>query len=104
HDVKSTLQILRRAGLQPAGFGFDTMIAGFMIESDRGVYTADSLAKEYLGETRFPPAETVGRPMKAPPFAEVDVETAARSAARGADLTLRLAEILEARMASDDLR
>ena len=104
HDVKSAIQIFRRAGLRPAGFHFDTMIAGFMIESDRGVFTADSLAKEYLGETRFPPSETVGRLPKAPPFAEVEIETAARSAGRGADLTLRLAGILETRMASDDLR
>jgi len=103
-NVKYDIEVLRRAGAHPSGFDFDTMIAAFILESDRLSYGLASLAREYLADYRTPYAETSGRGGKQTSFDGVDVQRAALYSGHDADVTLRLAEILDRKLGAENLR
>jgi DNA polymerase-1 len=98
-DVKADVEAFLREGLKPAGFEFDTMIAAFLLQPDRSTYAVPALAREYLGEEG--PREPAGavRDARQRTFDDADLRRAARSAARDADVTLRLADVLDRRLA-----
>jgi DNA polymerase-1 len=103
-NVKYDIEVLGRAGARPSGFDFDTMIAAFILESDRMSYGLASLAREYLADYKPPYAETAGRGAKQPAFDTVEVQRAALYSGFDADATLRLAEVLDRRLDAENLR
>jgi DNA polymerase I len=48
HDLKSHLMRLKRYGVRPSGVDFDTMIAGFLVNSGRAEPSVTDLYHEYL--------------------------------------------------------
>lgn len=48
HDLKSQLIILKRLGLKPAGFVFDTMLAAYLLSPSQNQYLLEDLADKYL--------------------------------------------------------
>lgn len=48
HDIKRQIILLKRAGLKPAGFTFDTMIASYLLNPGRADHSMDSIVLEYL--------------------------------------------------------
>ncbi|MDH7500336.1 MAG: 5'-3' exonuclease H3TH domain-containing protein, partial [candidate division NC10 bacterium] len=48
HDLKFALLMLQRAGLKPAGFSFDTMVASYLLNPNRSSHDLEDLALEYL--------------------------------------------------------
>ncbi|MEE9275791.1 MAG: DNA polymerase I [bacterium] len=91
-NIKYDMAVLAGAGLELAGPIFDTMVASYLIHSDRTSHGLDHLSMEYLETPTIKYADLCGKGAKQIPFAEVAVETAALYGAQDADLTLRLAE------------
>lgn len=80
------------------------MVAAFLLDPDRTGFDLDSLAREYLGITTIPYAEVAGHGAAERTLDQVDVERVAEYAAEDADVTLRLAAVLEARLEEAGLR
>ena len=96
--------VLRRHGLSTAGWGMDTMVAAFLLDSGRASYSMDALAEAYLDYTPIAYSEVAGKGAKARTLDEIDVDVVTEYAAEDADVTLRLAEILADRLDETELR
>lgn len=48
HDIKRQMILLRRAGMNPHGFTFDTMIASHLLNPGRADHSLESIALEHL--------------------------------------------------------
>jgi DNA polymerase-1 len=77
HQIKFDWQVLRSAGVELAGVTWDSMLAGFLLDSGRRSYGLDVLSLEYLGRTMQTYVEVAGRGKSETPFAEVPVAMAA---------------------------
>jgi DNA polymerase-1 len=96
--------VLRRHGLEVEGWGLDTMVAAFLLNSSRGTYSMDSLAEEFLGLTTIKYDEVAGTGSDQKTLNRVEVERVTDYAAEDADVTLRLARQLRPRLESAGLR
>jgi len=103
-NLKFDLHVLRRHGLEVEGWRLDTMVAAFLLNPDRGGFTLDSLAREYLGIATIPYEEVAGRGPDERTLDRVEIERVTEYAAEDADVTLRLARVLEPRLAEAGLR
>ena len=91
-NLKYDMTVLSESGVSVADPIFDTMLASYLILSGRTSHGLDNLALEYLGLTTIKYADLCGKGVKAIPFSDVPVETAALYACQDADFTFRLAE------------
>ncbi len=57
HDVKSALQRLERAGVQPRGFVDDVMLYGFLLDADPAACSLEALAQRRLSRPAGGPPE-----------------------------------------------
>jgi DNA polymerase-1 len=96
--------VLRRHGLPVEGWGLDTMVAAFLLNSSRATFKMDSLAEEFLGHTTIKYEEVAGRGAEQKTLNQVDVERVTDYAAEDADVTLRLARVLGPRLDDAGLR
>jgi DNA polymerase-1 len=94
-NLKYDAHILRRHGMPVQGWVLDTMVAAFLLDPGRSSYSMDSLAETHLGYTTIPYKELVGSGSKQLTLNQVDVERVTEYAAEDADVTLRLADLLE---------
>jgi DNA polymerase-1 len=90
--------VLGRHGLGCAGQTFDALVAAYLLNPGRRTTSLDDVAFEYLGE----------RPATVPEVLEgaapeIALDAAARAAAQEADLTLRLAGPMRARIDAEGL-
>jgi len=92
HDLKYGWLVLRRAGVELRGAGFDTMIASFMIEPGRRSHGLDELALEHFQLRLRPFEDLVGKGRDERSFADVAVPEAADWCGAAADYALRLRE------------
>lgn len=93
HDIKRHIILLKRSGLKPQGFAFDTMIASYLLNPGRVDHSMDSIALEYLQE--------ISRP--------TDVDTPKSQISnylvcQRADFIWRLVDILEQRLVATGVR
>ncbi|GAA4855773.1 DNA polymerase I [Luteimonas vadosa] len=98
---KYDIHVLRRHGIEVAGYADDTMLESFVLESGRTRHDMDSLAKRYLGYATIPYSEVAGKGSKQIPFSHVAIADATRYAAEDADVTMRLHRVLAPRLAAD---
>ena len=89
HNGKYDIQVLRRAGIEVAGFAYDSMLASFVLDPSRRSHGIDALALELLGLRMTSYTDLTGKGKSQIPFAEVPVDRAA--AYCGADSTTVLA-------------
>ncbi len=97
-NLKYDLHVLRRHGLPVEGCKLDTMVAAFLLQPDRTSFNLDGLAREYLGCTTMNVADVAGKGATARTLNQVEVERIAEHAAENADVTFRLARVLEPRL------
>ena len=97
-NLKYDLLVLRRAGIEVKGPFFDTMIASYLAQPAAKSHGMDALASDLLGHKTVSYAEVAGSGKKQIGFAEVEVEKAIHYAAEDADITLRLATVLEPKL------
>lgn len=94
-NLKYDLNSLRNFGLQLNGMHFDTMVASYVIDSSRLSHGMDALAADYLGLRPIPITDLIGRASQQISFADVPLDRAAIYSSEDADVTLRLARLLE---------
>ncbi|UHQ23162.1 DNA polymerase I [Lysobacter sp. 5GHs7-4] len=98
---KYDLHVLRRHGIEVAGYADDTMLESFVYNATASRHDMDSLAKRYLGYDTIKYSDVTGKGAKAISFSQVALDDATRYAAEDADVTLRLHRVLGARLAAE---
>jgi len=98
---KYDLHILRRHGVDVAGYHDDTMLESFVWNASASRHDMDTLAKRYLGYDTIKFEDVAGKGAKQIPFSEVAIDDATRYAAEDADITLRLHRVLSAKLAGE---
>ncbi len=99
HNIKYDLLVMRQAGVEVRGVELDTMIAAFVLDSSRMQYGIDRLALDYLNIRKVPTSDLIGKGNKQISMQKVDLNRIAAYASEDADVALRLADLLEARLA-----
>ncbi|MBA4156482.1 MAG: DNA polymerase I [Gemmatimonadetes bacterium] len=94
-NLKYDLLVLRRAGVELRGIGFDTMIASYLLNPGGREHGLDALALKHLDHRTITYGDVAGKGKSQIPFAEVPLEPARDYACEDADLVLRLAGIFE---------
>ena len=103
HDIKYTMLVLRRAGIQLNGAAIDTMVADYLLEAGERSHGLEQLSQRYLQHNTATREDFVGGGQQRISIDRVTVADAAKFAGENADLVLRLARILETRLRADGL-
>jgi DNA polymerase-1 len=98
---KYDLHVLRRHGIDVAGYAEDTLLESFVLDSGRSRHDMDSLARQELGYQTTAYTDVAGKGAKQIPFSQVSIDDATRYAAEDADITLRLHRVLAARLEAE---
>ncbi|AZR36617.1 DNA polymerase I [Xanthomonas vasicola] len=98
---KYDLHVMRRHGVELAGYADDTLLESFVLNSGSARHDMDSLAKRYLGYDTVKYEDVCGKGAKQIPFAQISLEDATRYAAEDADITLRLHHVLGPKLAAE---
>ncbi len=104
HNAKYDAVVLRRAGLEPSPFTFDTMIAAYVLEPGERAYSLAKLADSRLNRRMQSITELIGSGKKQRSFAEVPVEAAACYSGDDSDVTLRLFEMYKPELEKHGLK
>ncbi len=101
HNGKWDLKVLTEHGVETCNLAFDTMIAAHLLGEKALGLKALAFSKLNIEMTQI--TELIVKGAKQLTMAEVPVDTAARYAAADADMTGRLATLLEAELRRDSL-
>ncbi|MFI5231233.1 MAG: DNA polymerase I [Gemmatimonadales bacterium] len=99
YNAKYDLLVLRRAKVELDGLDFDLMLASFLLDPGRRSHALDALAIEFLQLSMTGYDELTGKGKNQIAFDEVPVAAARDYSCAQADLTLRLRQLLEPRLA-----
>jgi DNA polymerase-1 len=99
HNAKYDLLVLRRAGVELAGLDFDSMLASYLLDPGRRSHALDALAIEFLQLPMTGYDELTGKGKNQIPFDEVPITAAREYSCADADVTFRLRELLEPKLA-----
>lgn len=103
HNLKGQYVLLRRHGVRLQGIGFDTMIAGYLLDSEQGSDRLDRLVAEHLGEQLNDPREALEKSKNQPETPAVGLEEMAGHACETVAANYRLAPILTEKLTAADL-
>ncbi len=98
-NLKYDSHVLANHGITLRGIAHDTMLESYILNSTATKHNMDDLAKVYLGVETIHYEDVAGKGAKQIGFQEVPVEQAAPYAAEDADITLRLHQVLSAKLA-----
>ena len=102
-NLKYDRIVLQRAGFPWAGRSFDTMIAAYVLDATRPSYKLDALAAEFLHHRGIPIADLLGRGRNQIRMNAVPTDRVAIYASEDADVSLRLAAVLEEALRKEGL-
>ena len=97
-DAKLDLMVLRRAGFPLAAPVDDTMLISYAMEAGQHGHALEELAALHLGHTPIAYDEVTGTGRNRLGFAQVAIGRATPYAAQGADIALRLWQLLRPRL------
>lgn len=97
-NLKYDTHVLANHGITLCGIAHDTMLESYVLNSIATKHNMDDLAKEYLGVATIHYEDVAGKGAKQISFQEVTLEQAAPYAAEDADITLRLHQVLMAKL------
>ena len=101
HNGKYDMMVLAQYGIELKNLGFDTMIAAYLLgEKSLGL---KPLAFSKLGIEMTPISDLIGKGAKQVSMAYVDISLAARYACDDANITGRLAQLLETELRKEGL-
>jgi len=100
HNAKYDVLVLRRAGVELTGLDFDSMLASYLLDPGRRSHALDSLAIEFLQTAMTGYDELTGKGKNQIPFDEVPIAAARDYSCADADMTFRLRQLLEPRLAA----
>ncbi|HWB53378.1 MAG TPA: DNA polymerase I, partial [Tepidisphaeraceae bacterium] len=98
HNLKYDMLVMRVSGIELRGIEMDSMVAAFLIDPTRLRYGIDELARELLNFRKMPTADLIGKGKHQITMDRVELERVARYASEDADIALRLADMLKARL------
>ncbi|WP_017709788.1 DNA polymerase I [Pseudomonas syringae] len=87
-------------GIELQGVRFDTILESYVLDSTATRHDRDSLVAKYLTHTPINFQDIAGKGAKQLTFDQIAIEQAGNYAAEEADLTLRLHEVFDARLAA----
>jgi DNA polymerase-1 len=102
-NLKYDLIVLRRAGIEVQGVGFDTMVASYLLDAGERNHNLDELAHRYLDHSNIAITTLIGTGKDQKRMDEVPIRQVADYAAEDADVALRLTPILERKLQSNQL-
>ncbi|MCV6588485.1 MAG: DNA polymerase I [Marinobacterium sp.] len=97
--LKYDMNVLARYDIELRGVAFDTMLESYVLNSTATRHDMDSLADHFLGVKTVKFEEIAGKGKKQLTFNQIDLEQAAPYAAEDADITLRLHQVINDRLA-----
>ncbi len=98
HNIKYDLLVMRQAGVNMRGVELDTMIAAFLLDASRLQFGIDRLALDLLNFRKVPTSDLIGSGKAQISMRLVDLDRIAAYASEDADIALRLADLLGARL------
>ncbi len=98
-NLKYDMHVLANHGIALQGIAHDTMLESYVLNSTATKHNLDDLAKHYLGVDTIHYQDVAGKGIKQIGFQQVPIEQAAPYAAEDADITLRLHQVLSAKLA-----
>ncbi|WP_236236235.1 DNA polymerase I [Pseudomonas faucium] len=100
-NAKYDINILANGSpaIEMRGVAYDTMFESYVLNSTATRHDMDSLAQKYLDHTTIAFEDIAGKGAKQLTFNQIDLEKAGPYAAEDADITLRLHQALQARLA-----
>ena len=104
HDVKADLILMRRCGATTPRFGFDTMLASYLLNPERRGHDLEVVAREVAGMEVPIWSHLLGEGARAAPVAEVDAARVAATAGARAAAVARLVPTLRQALEEDGLR
>ena len=102
-NIKYDALVLRRAGEQLAGIGFDTMLASYLLNPSKRTHNLADMALERLNRKTTTYKEVVGTGAKQLNFAQVDIPRATNYSAEDAEVTFALVQVLAPKLKEADL-
>ncbi|PQJ83500.1 DNA polymerase I [Aliivibrio sifiae] len=101
-NLKYDASVLARYDIEMKGIKFDTMLESYVYNSVAGKHNMDSLALRYLQHNTISFEEIAGKGKKQLTFNQIALDEAAPYAAEDADITLRLHNVLHAKLVADE--
>jgi DNA polymerase I len=101
-NLKFDMSILARYDINMQGIKYDTMLESYVFNSVVGRHDMDSLALRYLEHKNISFEEVAGKGKKQLTFNQIDLDVAGPYAAEDADITLRLHNLLNEKVESDE--
>ncbi|WP_434570748.1 DNA polymerase I [Pseudomonas sp. Z3-8] len=86
-------------GILVQGIAFDTMLESYVLDSTATRHDMDSLALKYLGQSKTDIQDIAGKGVKQLSFDQISLELAGLYAAEDADVTFRLHQALQEKLA-----
>ncbi|MBT8150799.1 MAG: DNA polymerase I [Gammaproteobacteria bacterium] len=97
-NLKYDKHVMANHGVSLEGIGDDTMLMSYVLNSTASRHDMDTLALAHLGYSTIHYEDIAGKGAKQIGFNEVALEVAAPYAAEDADITLRLQQVLAAKL------
>ncbi|MEX2174532.1 MAG: DNA polymerase I [Pirellulaceae bacterium] len=102
-NLKYDVVVLRSAGIELRGLGFDTMVADYLLDPGERTHNMDDLARRHLQHQTITIDQLIGTGKNQKRMDEVPLALITQYAAEDADVPLRLASVLEPRLAREGL-
>jgi DNA polymerase-1 len=102
-NIKYDLKVLGREGIEAGPVCFDTMVASFLLDPAHREHNLDALAMVHLNLRKIPTTDIIGKGKEEITMAEAPVSQVAEYACEDAEVTWRLMELFEPRLAALNL-
>ncbi len=104
HNIKYDMEVVRQSGIDMQGVVFDSMIASYLLNPAGRQHNLDSLSIQELHHTPIPITDLIGSGKNQKKMSEVPLLEIARYAAEDAELTYKLYQIFEPKLAQEKLQ
>jgi DNA polymerase I len=101
-NLKYDWQVLSRHGIEIASFD-DTMLMSYVLDAGRRAHGMDPMAEQWLNHRTIRYGEVAGTGKAKQRFENVSIQKATEYAAEDADVTLRLWQVLKARLPAEHM-
>ncbi|MEA1935661.1 MAG: DNA polymerase I, partial [Thermodesulfobacteriota bacterium] len=103
HDIKNSLIVLSRNGVELKGVGYDTMVASYVLNPSKHSYDLTDIVRDHLGYELVSKKELVGSGSKTIGFDAVVLEKAVAYSCRRVDAILKLSSLLSDKIEKGEL-
>jgi len=102
-NLKYEMIVLRAAGVDLQGMGFDTMVADYLLDAGQRNHSLDDLALRHFNYQTTKISELIGTGQKQKQMDQIAVDKVTHYACEDADVPLRLYELLSAKLQEEEL-